>query len=101
MRETLTEKPAPEPIKEVKREVISAPPAPIPLIASSTLPAQAGELIGAVGATDKGSTLPWLLGVTLLVAVSVLGYSVMLRSRTEPTAADELRKEAAKFDIIE
>ncbi|MDO8594577.1 MAG: PKD domain-containing protein [bacterium] len=59
------------------------------------------ELIGAVGAAGKGSTTPWLLGVTLLIAISIGGYALMLRPRPEPSAADVLREEAATFDIIE
>ena len=45
--------------------------------------------------------MPWFLGVTLLIVVSIGGYMMMLRPKPEPTAAEILRKEAAEYDLVE
>lgn len=89
--------PIPEPVSApVKKAVAPVPPVPsAPLVASST------ELLGSVGTASGGGTMPWMLGVALLVVISTLGYLAMLRPRPEPTAAEQLRKEAAEFEIVE
>lgn len=63
--------------------------------------AQSGELLGAAFTSDGGTRWPWLLGVALLLLVSIGGYLAILRPKPEPTASEELRKEAARYDIIE
>lgn len=75
------------------------PQEPAMAVPISTLPAEM-ELIGAVGASGESSMLPWLGGVVLLSFISVGAYLAMLRPKTN-SKADELRKEAATFDIIE
>ncbi len=98
-----TPRPAPvsEPVKtEIERKIIPSP-APLPVATSSTLPTQAGELVGAVGAAKESGMMPWLLGVALLLVLSVGGYMAMLRPKPEKSTEDMLRKEAATYDIIE
>jgi len=75
--------------------------ASVMVVASSTLPSQTGQLLGAVGATNQGGSSTWFVLTTLLVTLSILGYVAMLRSKGEKSTADELRIEADKFDIIE
>ena len=120
---TRPEKPTPEPAKEpVKKEspknsedAISgqapksneesisglAPREQSDFAGQATSSAASTELLGAVGATSESSTIPWILGVTLLVAVSTLGYMAMLRPKPEPSAAETLRKAAAEYDLME
>ncbi len=74
---------------------------PVDTFALSTLPTQAGNLLGAVGATEKGSSSFWFLGTAVLVALSILGYVAMLRQTSLLNPADEVRKEAETFDIVE
>jgi|GEM_PF-797169 len=85
-------KPEPEPVPPKKET-------PVVKAEKDVLPEPA-ELLGAAFAAEP-SSLPWMLGTALLVAVALGGYMTMLRSRPEPSAAEKLRKEAATYDIIE
>lgn len=85
----------PEPVPTEVKKKTALPSATLPPLASST------ELIGAVGATKEDGMMPWLSGVTLLLVVSVGGYMAMLRPKPEKSAAEQLRKEAATYDIME
>ncbi len=67
------------------------PPAPS---ASST------ELLASSIASGAGF-YPWAAGAAGLVAVSIVGYLALLRPRSPLSREEEIRKEAAKFDIVE
>ncbi len=95
-----TERTEPVSVKKEARSAVESPEAPV---ASARMPLpETSELLGAaLATTEQGSSSGFLWGVVLLVALSTLGYMLMLRPRSEPSTADKLRAEAATFDIIE
>ena len=66
----------------------------VPLVSST-------ELLGAAGAATEKSKAPWLLGTALLSALAIGGYFLLRMTEREPTEAEQLRKEAAEYDIVE
>lgn len=95
----------PAPVSETvsPEKAVSAPVSE--RIVSENLPASSfassTALLGAVGTAEKGSSSPWFLGTALLIVLSIIGYVAMLREPQGINPADELRKEAETYDLVE
>lgn len=96
-KEVPPEKPLPEPTVVPPEKETSLVPPPAPRAGD----AEASELIGAALAAGERGITPWLWGMALFLLVSIGAYLLLLRSKSKPDAFEELRKEAAEYDIME
>ncbi len=98
--------PSPVPEKIQRREVEPKPISTIPeaVTHEETVPVPVEDedlVLAAVGKTSETGTVPWIVAVVALLTVSVCGFVFASRSSAPISHAEQLRREAKEYELIE